>query len=165
MNIFYLDSDPKIAASYHNDVHVIKMLLECAQLLCTAQVYFGNEDKALYRKTHVNHPCSIWIRESADNYRWLYELFINLEREYEARYGKTHMSYRKLRDVVMIPPPEIPEIGPTPVRLAMPDQYKTSDAVESYRRYYNGEKARFSAWSSPATVPYWFIYKVKECPY
>lgn len=161
MNIFYLDQDPKKAAEYHNDKHVIKMLLETAQLLCTCQVFFGNEDKELYRVTHVNHPSSIWVRESADNYRWTYELFVELQKQYGWRYGKIHMSYRKLRDILMIPPPEIPEIGLTPVRLAMPDVYRTSDPVESYRKYYNEEKARFSAWTLPATVPHWFIYKVK----
>ena len=36
MNIFYLDRDPKIAAQYHLDKHVVKMIVEYAQLMSTA---------------------------------------------------------------------------------------------------------------------------------
>ena len=36
MNIFYLDRDVKTCATYHNDKHVVKMILEYAQLLSTA---------------------------------------------------------------------------------------------------------------------------------
>jgi hypothetical protein len=36
MNIFYLDEDPKICAQYHCDKHVVKMIIEYAQLLSTA---------------------------------------------------------------------------------------------------------------------------------
>ena len=44
MNIFLLDKDPKIAAQYHCDKHVVKMILESAQMLCSAyQRHFGSE--------------------------------------------------------------------------------------------------------------------------
>ena len=36
MNIFFLDTDPKTSASYHCDKHVVKMIIESAQLLSTA---------------------------------------------------------------------------------------------------------------------------------
>ena len=36
MNIFYLHNDPQIAAQMHCDKHVVKMILEYAQLLSTA---------------------------------------------------------------------------------------------------------------------------------
>ncbi len=36
MNIFVLDRNPEIAASYHCDRHVVKMIVEYAQLLSTA---------------------------------------------------------------------------------------------------------------------------------
>jgi len=35
MNIFYLDKDPVKAAQYSCDKHVVKMILESAQMLCT----------------------------------------------------------------------------------------------------------------------------------
>ena len=41
MNIFLLDFDPRKAAQYHADKHVVKMLLEACQLLYTAQWAFA----------------------------------------------------------------------------------------------------------------------------
>ena len=44
MNIFYLNESPEIAAVEHNDKHCVKMILESAQMLCTAhRVLDGNE--------------------------------------------------------------------------------------------------------------------------
>ena len=36
MNIFFLDEDPKYAAQMQCDKHVVKMVLETAQMLSTA---------------------------------------------------------------------------------------------------------------------------------
>lgn len=36
MNIFVLDRDPRVAAAFHCDKHVVKMIVEYAQLLSTA---------------------------------------------------------------------------------------------------------------------------------
>ena len=36
MNIFYLHKDPKVCAEQHLDKHVVKMLIEYAQLMSTA---------------------------------------------------------------------------------------------------------------------------------
>ena len=36
MNIFVLDNDPKKCAEAHCNKHVVKMILEHAQLMCTA---------------------------------------------------------------------------------------------------------------------------------
>lgn len=69
MNIFILDTNPKIAAQYHVDKHVVKMILETAQLLCSAHWLNGSE--APYKLTHKNHPCAIWTRECVENYNWL----------------------------------------------------------------------------------------------
>ena len=35
MNIFFLDENPTLSAQYHVDKHVVKMILETAQLLCS----------------------------------------------------------------------------------------------------------------------------------
>ena len=69
MNIFILDKDPKTAAEYHCDKHVIKMILETAQMLCTAHWETGSQ--APYRATHKNHPCTKWTRLNTSNYKWL----------------------------------------------------------------------------------------------
>jgi len=36
VNIFVLDRDPELAAKYHCDKHVVKMILESAQMMCAA---------------------------------------------------------------------------------------------------------------------------------
>ena len=64
MNIFALHPDPAIAASYHCDQHLHKMILESAQMLSTvARIWHPNLIKSLYLPTHPNHPCTLWIRE------------------------------------------------------------------------------------------------------
>lgn len=67
MNIFYLDKDPKLCAQYHCDKHVVKMILESAQLLCTAVNEAAGKEVAPYKSTHVNHPCSIWSWSGIDD--------------------------------------------------------------------------------------------------
>ena len=56
MNIFILNQDPRQAAIEHNDKHVVKMIVESAQMLCTAhrrhdgtpkKVYFARRFKVL----------------------------------------------------------------------------------------------------------------------
>jgi hypothetical protein len=97
MNIFYLDHDPEQAAQYHCDKHVVKMILESAQLLSTAhRVLDGvvvqgksvsglrnvkrwrldNEfDSVYYSASHINHPSAVWVRASPYHYNWLHNLF------------------------------------------------------------------------------------------
>jgi hypothetical protein len=44
MNIFYLNSDPKKAAVIQYNKHVVKMILESAQMLCTAHHHYGSAE-------------------------------------------------------------------------------------------------------------------------
>lgn len=137
MNIFWLDNDPVIAASYHCDKHVVKMILESAQMLSVAQRILGNADERLYKLTHKNHPCSIWVRTSVENYAWLYEHFAALSAEYTFRYGKVHASYLKLNKLLSTRPPGLISLGSTEPALAMPDHFKfAGNPVRSYREYY-----------------------------
>ena len=110
MNIFYLDKNPVLAAQYHYDTHVVKMCLETAQLLCTAQHQYITKSKAkeldLYRATHVRHPCAIWVSQNSLAYVWTYELFEALLAEYKHRYGKTHAS-SYLCDALREPPSQM----------------------------------------------------------
>jgi hypothetical protein len=158
MNIFVLDWDVKKCAEYHNDKHVIKMILESSQLLCGVHhMTSSNPTSTLqvpYKLSHKNHPCSIWARESLTNYFWLCELGLELSKEYSYRYGKRHKS----QDVIewcITNKPTIVDKGFTEPARAMPDMYKVKSVVESYRNYYNGEKASFSKWKNRET-PYWF---------
>ena len=97
MNIFYLSNDPAECARFHNDRHVIKMILETSQLLSTAHrvldgtlsvgrsasgrkktsyVLMDQREPVLYSATHINHPSAIWVRQSYANYVWLYHKII-----------------------------------------------------------------------------------------
>jgi hypothetical protein len=105
--------------------------------------------------SHENHPCAIWARESVANYCWLFELFKETAKEYTHRYGKTHKSWSDYNSFLHNPPKNIVHKEQTPFALAMPDQYKVSDAVISYQNFYLGSKIRFAKWTN-SEVPEWF---------
>jgi hypothetical protein len=158
MNIFYLSEDPVTAARYHCDKHVVKMILETAQLLCTAHRVLDGDDYAdlegLYKAAFKNHPCAVWVRESKSNYMYAYELFVALLTEYKLRYGKIH-ACDKFVDSLSYTPVNTEGLFLTPPAQCMPDEYKHSDPVIAYRQYYCGEKARFAKWKNGG-VPSWF---------
>jgi hypothetical protein len=157
MNIFYLDSNARLAAQYHNDKHVVKMILETAQLLSTAH-HILDGDKAIasiYKSTHKNHPSAVWARQSNSNYNWLYNLFCELCNEYTHRYGKVHLTDTKLRSVLKQLPVNINSGTFTQPTQAMPDEYKNVDAVTAYRAYYRSSKAHLAAWTKQST-PSWY---------
>jgi hypothetical protein len=164
MNIFYLHTDPVIAAQAMTDKHVVKMILESAQLLSTAHRYLdGTEfiqlsksgarlrkwnhpdphlDATLYKSTHLNHPSGIWCRESVHNYNWLYDHFVALSEEYTVRYKKIHSTDSLLRSILKNPPSNIPQVPATPMRVAITDTqwHVDGNPIQSYRNYYVGEK-------------------------
>ena len=172
MNIFYLHNDPQKCAEMHVDKHCVKMILEYAQLLSTAhRVLDGTQltrlsktgrkqtafvlpdarESLLYSATHINHPSAVWVRQSAQNYDWLYQLFGWLCNEYTYRYGKIHATQR-LDSELMIPPKNIPFGKFTEPTPAMPDDYKVAgDSIKSYHNYYNGDKQRMFSWKNRET--------------
>lgn len=160
MNIFVLDNDPEMAAKYHCDKHVVKMILEYAQLMSTAHRELDGPDFAdregLYKSTHKNHPCAIWTRESSSNYDWLYQLFVETHHEYSRRYGKIHKTYAKLAPPLAARPINIPHKAMTPFCLAMPDDCKRPDAVDAYREYYMREKRAIAVWHKGEYTPWWY---------
>lgn len=140
MNIFYLHEDPKVAASYFYDKHKVKMILECAQMLCTAHIALGNEDVP-YKKSHLNHPSSVWVRANNENYQWLYNHMLALGKEYTKRYNKTHLTITKCKDILAVTPLSIPTGNFTEPPQCMPDEYKVEgDSVTAYWNYYEKEK-------------------------
>ena len=146
MNIFILDYDVEKCAQYHADKHVIKMILESAQMLSTAVRFCGIDEG--YKATHQNHPCSIWVRKSLYNYLWLRDLIYYLNEEYKYRFfhSKNHKSF----DVAWaLPIPPLPSKVKTQTVFAqaMPDQYQKPCAVDAYRAYYQGEKQHLFSWT------------------
>ena len=141
MNIFYLDKDPVVAAKLQYNKHVVKMVLESAQMLCTAHHCIMGEDADVpYRKAHVNHPSTIWTRRSAENYIWHYKHFCALAEEYSFRYGKQHLAYTKCEPYLRILPGGLPYTGFTQPPQCMPDEYKDECSVKAYWNYYIAEK-------------------------
>lgn len=153
MNIFVLDTDPVRAAQAQADKHVTKMVLETAQLLCGA----FPAGAAPYRRTHYNHPCAIWTRQSYDNFAWLVDHGMALADEFKYRYGKDHASYEVLRWCWQhVGDANLEDIGLTPFAQAMPDEYKRPDPVDAYRGYYRGAKAAIAAWNKNRPAPEWW---------
>lgn len=173
MNIFYLDSDPKICAENHCDKHIVKMIVEYSQLLSTAhRVLDGEGSKLLlegetledgkislierkcYLPTHKNHPSAIWARECTSNYKWLLELLKWCHFQYSKRYCRVHKSMEIFPYLEKYPTNlKIGHLSKIP--LAMPDEFKVEDEIQSYKNYYVGAKAKMAKWSFTET-PNWF---------
>jgi hypothetical protein len=139
MNIFYINTDPVIAAQELADDHIRKMQIESAQMCCTAHWASGSE--APYKKAHLNHPSTKWVRESIQQYRWVVKHGLEVCNQFTIRYGKRH----KTQDVLewcRDNEPNIPDSGFTPPPQCMPDEYKKEDTVEGYKTYYIEDKIK-----------------------
>jgi len=160
MNIFMLDTNPKLAARYHNDRHCVKMILESAQLLSTAHFVLDGISSTTLRPTHINHPCALWVRSGPVAYNWTSELMYWLLREYTARYGKVH-AYEELWPLLAHHPSGLPTrvtfLGDAP--QCMPEEYKNhGNPVAAYRRYYFGAKQHIAQWKCGEPV-WWTLMK------
>jgi hypothetical protein len=159
MNIFHLDEDVVVSAMYHNNRHDVKMILELAQLLCSAHHSIGSTFTDIYKKTHYNHPCAIWVRECVENYNYTYNLFCALCDEYKFRYGKTHLTDTKMR--VNLKNINLPSRGKmTFPPLCISDNCKKQvssfkDVIECYREYYRVDKAHLAEWKN-RNKPEWY---------
>jgi len=152
VNIFVLSTDVKECAEFHCDKHCVKMILETAQLLCS--VFWMQGIEAPYKLSHKNHPRAIWARTSKENFEWLLSLGYALVNEYARRYLKKHKT-KKILDWIDENKYNLnwDEVGLTPFALAMPDECKCADPVESYRKYYKTKKTHLLTWKTQ--IPYW----------
>jgi hypothetical protein len=143
MNIFILSEDPTEAAQLQCDKHVVKMVLETAQLLSTVKHQYG--EPAPYKATHANHPCTKWAAHSLENFQWLHAHGMALGDEYTYRYGKQHKSHTVIQGLQ--PPVAMPSLGLTPFALAVPGELRSASAVTTYREYYRQHKISIAAWT------------------
>ena len=170
MNIFVLDLNPNIAASFLCDKHISKMAVETTQLLYTAHWSLnesptGPTGLMPYKATHSNHPCSKWTRDSIDNYKWLVEHGLAIVNEYTSRYKKQHACLNHLVWLKNNIPKSLSsnKKGLTPFAMAFYSKdvalYMSclvkNDPVLSYRNYYKLDKARFAKWKHSKN-PYWW---------
>lgn len=182
MNIFFISYSPEQAAKWMVDKHVVKMILESAQLLSTAHrvldgtkyvdttgkrkktvylfddldvVSYHVKEALIYQATHINHPSAVWTRESDFNYTWLYDHFCALMDEYTYRYGKVH-SCERLREILESHPENIPRTKEmTPIKCAMDEKYIISDdPIINYRNYYKFGKPHLFSWKK-REMPKW----------
>lgn len=157
MNLFVLDYSPEKAAQYHCDRHVVKMILETAQMLSTVLRATGLESvrgTPLYKATHQNHPCTKWIAARPGNFGWAVELGCELLQEYTRRYDKIHKTTNLLVDIrTAFPHPA----HPVDFALAMPEQFRDpADPVTSYRTYIAASKSHFARWAKTTPEPPWW---------
>ena len=181
MNIFYLHYDTKICAQEHLDKHVVKMIVEYAQLMSTAhRILDGNHyfDKSkngrkiarwklddhrenlLYHAVSYNHPSAVWVREDLSHYQWLWNLASELCQEYRYRYGGTTDKQHKTSLVIQnlsFAPNNIPRTGifQEPPQ-AMPEDVKVpGDSIQAYKNYYLKYKRGFAKWKVRG-APHWY---------
>lgn len=188
MNIFLFDKNPELSARSYPFDYLNKMPLEYCQLMSTAHRVINGTmylektkngrnikrwklsdslcpdfDNILYKATHVNHPCGIWIRECHENYMYVYDLYLYCLEEYKRRRGKEH-DCAKLEQYLGFSPWErgggkikLHCDEPTNFVEAMPYQYKhKTNPVESYREYFHEEKQHLHYWENGAQPPEWF---------
>ena len=181
MNIFYLHEETKECAKQHLDKHVVKMILEYAQLLSTAHrlldgyEYEGKSisgrkamrwklddarEDNLYMASHMKHPSGMWCRETSRNYMWLYSLWRDLMKEYTFRYGKHHVAERLIPFLDNLPK-NIKFGELTTMPQCMPEQYKVPDSIQAYKNYYIGDKQRFAVWTN-RPIPEWYFKAYRE---
>ncbi len=152
MNIFLLDNNIQRCARFHCDLHVIKMLLEGTQILCS--VSHLNKIITPYKPTHLKHPSVIWAGKSFQNWLWLKTLVFELNKEYRYRYdsSKDHKSYEVAKNLEI---PPLPALGLLEHPQVMPEKYKVlGDPVKAYRKFYIHEKTKFATWRK-RKIPHW----------
>ena len=183
MNVFVLHRDPVFAAQMQCDKHVVKMIVESAQMLSTAhRMLDGNPTKrpsqsgkrmvpyytlpdwreqTFYKAVHFHHPCTVWTMRNNENYFWHWLHFEALCKEYTFRYGKVHKSETLLLEALYTPPINIPkgDISKWPLAMGAAPECKTDDVVESYRAFYHTKQSRFKMAWTKRSIPDWFTYK------
>lgn len=155
MNIFYLDPNPETSAIWLTDEHIRKMQIESAQMCSTVHWLTGGS--APYRKCHVNHPCTKWVRESIHHYNWLVEHGLKICEEFEYRYNKPHATKQVLL-WLKENKPNLPDVPFTEPPKCMGDEYKKEGVIESYQNFYIEEKIKIKKlkWNKkPERIPSW----------
>lgn len=184
MNIFYLHKDPVVAAQLQCDKHVVKMIVESAQMLSTAhRLLDGIEirkpstsgrmgkywqlpdarETLIYKAVHMAHPCTVWTMQSDSNYNWHWIHFDALCKEYTHRYEKVHKTDETLRIALQDLPRNIKRGSFHPLPLAMgvaPQCKDVNDPVGSYRNFYQTKQERFKMVWTKRNIPDWFQLKV-----
>jgi hypothetical protein len=142
MNIFAIEGDTETgkidwvkSAQSQDNLRVVKMILESCQILSTVLNEQGLD--APYRSFNPKHPSCLWAAESAANFMNLALHCEAMIAEYSERFGKTHKCAAVLNKIVsMFDVDLFPTAKCTPLRLAMPDEFRSDNPVVSSRKFY-----------------------------
>ena len=161
MNIFAIESDASgnidwiASAKSQDNYRVVKMILESVQMLCTALNLQHGYQISPYKNAHAKHPSTLWVRKSSANFELLIEHTLAMLDEYTERFGKTHKCAAVLEKVIDIYDPSLFTMHEeTPLPLCMPEEFKSNNIVESYRRFY-ASKPRIRYPKNK--IPTWFM--------
>ena len=169
MNLFILSLNFRECAEFMFDKHISKILLEIVQMLCAAMQLIDPDNEVknkikLYKISHKNHPVTIWMRDSLENYMWALNLVEAMHCEWKYRYDhpadKLHKSYIVATFLKEYAPSadKFPNTGLTPFALAMPVECKCDDPIESYRKYYQtADKQKIASWKKRGK-PEWYQF-------
>lgn len=122
----------------------------------------GRKIPYIGRAPHLNHPSTIWVRSSLENYAWTYCYMDSLEAERRHRFKggvPIHKAYRLCQEKLGIP--NIPDEGFTPFAKAMKDFLKirpdlaNADPIEAYRAFYIYDKHTFASWTNREPPSWW----------
>jgi len=153
MNTFVLSLDPDEAARFHCNKHVVKMILESAQMLCAAHwihllkshdktindfkrirdaqqwayEYTAKELQPPWKMSHLRHPCTIWTSENISNYKWQLSLCQALLTEYSIRYKRNHKTEHEAKWLAKNIPVGISNNYLSDFPVCMKDEYKVTD--------------------------------------
>jgi hypothetical protein len=166
MNVFVCDKDPVKSAKYLADIHVVKMVLESAQLLSTVcaekNIYFNG----IYKSTHKSHPCVLAMKNDPNYLSWVSQHGLALADEYSNRFHKTHKSLSIIKNAslslikegLMPAITNIYSINEFP--RAVFDEFKILPVTEAYQKHLNKKyselwKPNRAKWTVPGIKPEW----------
>lgn len=151
MQIFILDADIQKNAESYCDKHVVKIITEICQILCTrSRQFHGELPDFCYKSTHNNHPLIKWCGESTGNWEYTVKIGQALLDEYYYRYEKYDKHLRnktilnhfdKTFPIDVFPGPR------TEFIQCIPEKYKQKDTITAYREYYREEKKHFAKYT------------------
>lgn len=155
MNIFILDKDLKKNAEYYCDQHLVKMILESAQLLSSVVLIKGGSSP--YKLTHKNHPCTKWLLENGLHWDFLISLVTALNEEYKRRFK--HDENHKSFDVILsLIKPNYEKNSPIKEYIVVTDKIERltlNKTISSYRKYYKKKSMEFNMRWSNISKPKW----------
>ena len=129
------------------------MILETAQLLCNGyrSLFASFDDSALsclYKPTHNNHPCSVFVRDNPNNYAWTLDLFTELHKEKIYRTHTGHKSYTQLY-LTLVKPVNLPSVLPLPSFSFNCSGFNSGNVFDDYKQ------CLLQKWNNDKAPPSW----------